>query len=288
MAGTREDTRKTGRGDVRPVEAVPEELRREFEDLGLSPYEARLLLAMLALGQANTLQLAQASGVPRTSIYPVLEGLAAKRLAHRLPADGPAVWAAKGRDEILEQLDAAEQERLRQYRARTERVRSLLAEAFPDEAPVLEPPVRLLYTPAEQRKAYERLAAQTEAEALLFIRRPAPSDAHTLDPVIADLAARVETRVVYESEPAGGSGASPSIAAMQAVRAAGGYARVAEDLPVGLAVFDRQAVLVTFNGTAPGDAPTVALIEDAGMATALAESFKYRWAGGAPCSCHDT
>ncbi|PSO52865.1 MAG: hypothetical protein BRC31_03830 [Actinobacteria bacterium QS_5_72_10] len=108
---------------------MSEELRREFQELGLSPYEARLLLAMVQVGPATTLELAQASGVPRTSTYPVLRGLSEKQLAYRLPSDGPAVYACLGRDEIFARLDALEQERLRQHRQRSQRVRLMLDEA---------------------------------------------------------------------------------------------------------------------------------------------------------------
>lgn len=282
-------SRSGKRGDTPAVAAVPEELRREFEDLGLSPYEARLLLAMLQLGPATTLELAHVSGVPRTSTYPVLEGLQAKQLAHRVPGEGPAIWASVGRDDILTRLDAAEQERLRQHRARAERVRTMLAASLPEDSPTVQPPLRLLHTAAEQQAAYQRLASQAQAEALVFVRPPYPARPGQLEPMLADLAGRIETRVLYAAEPAGGSGSSPSIAAMQACRAAGAYARVVDELPMQLAVFDRQVALVALDGLPPlqeGFA-TLALIEHAGFAAVLAEGFKYRWAGGAPCGCHD-
>jgi hypothetical protein len=216
-----------GRGDPASAEPVPEELRREFQELGLSPYEARLLLAMLQLGQANTLQ-----------------------LAYRVPTEGPAVWACVSRDEILQRLDAAERERLRQHRARSERGHSLLDQHIPQQPPVVRPPLRLLHTTAEQYVAYRRLARQTQHEALLATPLPDGTqdndgDGDQLDPVLADLAGRVETRVLYgadESDPAEDSAA---VATLHACQQAGAYARTVADLPLQWAIFDRRAALVT-------------------------------------------
>lgn len=274
-----------------PAGEVPDELRKELQELGLSPYEARLLLGMLKLGPANTYQLAQASNVPRTSTYPVLKGLSSKGLAYRLHSEGPAVWACVSRDEILEQLEQAEHERLRQFQERSERVRAMLAEFVPeDEAAEVEPAVRLLYHAAQRREVYQRLARQTHTEALFFVRAIDPGEPEGLDPVIAELAGRgVETRVLFAAGAERESSASPSIAAMHACREAGGYARAVDELPMDLAVFDRQAALVTLDAPAADEAAlsTVALIEHPGFCEVLAEGFKHRWVGGAGCPCHD-
>lgn len=281
MAAAGEDAREPRRA-APAGDAIPEDLRREFEDLGLSPYEARVLLAMLQLGPANTLELSQVSGVPRTSTYPVLKTLTAKQLAYRVPGEGPARWACGRSEEVLERLDSAEQERMREHRSRIERVGEMLAEAFPDERPAVEPPLRLLYSSAQYDKAFERLASQVKAEALLYVKPPYAPRGDELHPLVADMASRVETRVLYEAESEQ-HGASPSIAAMHACRSAGGLARVVDELPMEMAVFDRQAALVTLNDAAK----TVAIIEDATFAEVLVEAFKYRWGGGASCGCHD-
>lgn len=285
MTTTREDTAETSRSERRGGEPGWEGLGRELQDLGLSPYEARLLLAMLQLGPATTLELAKASGVPRTSTYPVLKGLAEKQLAHRLPGDGPAVYGCVGREEIFARLDALEQERLRQHRQRSQRARAMLDELIPQHAAAAHPTVRLLSTTAEHQQAYRRLAANTEAEALIATRLPADDDGGALDPVLADLAGRVETRVLYQADQ--GGGASPAIAAMHACQDAGAFARTVDQVPVELAIFDRKAVLLTLERPAGGGTPTVALIEHAGVAEALTDGFKYRWGGGAPCACDD-
>src|SRR5947208_1665574 len=61
-------------GGAEPTAGIAlEALRREFEELGLSTYEARILLAILRLGSGSPGQLARFADVPRTSAYQILE-----------------------------------------------------------------------------------------------------------------------------------------------------------------------------------------------------------------------
>lgn len=110
---------------------VPEGLRRELQELGLRPYSARVLLALLRAGSANSATLAQLSGVPRTSIYQVMEALADQGLVEPVPTHGAAVWTSQGWEAVVDALDAAEEERVRQHHARTMRLRQELAETLP-------------------------------------------------------------------------------------------------------------------------------------------------------------
>ena len=115
--------------------AVPDSLRLELQELGLRPYEARVLLALLRAGSANSAQLAELSGVPRTSTYQVMEALTEQNLAERVPTHGPAVWTCGGWEAVVDALDAAEEERLRQHHARTVQLRQVLSETLPATPP---------------------------------------------------------------------------------------------------------------------------------------------------------
>ena len=114
---------------------MPDSIRRELQELGLRPYEARVLLALLRAGSANSAQLAELSGVPRTSTYQVMEALTEQGLAERVPTHGPAVWTCGGWESVVDALDAAEEARLRQHHARTGRLRTALAEVLPSKPP---------------------------------------------------------------------------------------------------------------------------------------------------------
>lgn len=122
-------------GSASGVAAVPESVRQELQELGLRPYEARVLLALLQAGSANSAQLAELSGVPRTSTYQVMEALTDQGLAERVLTHGPAVWSCRGWEAVVDVLDAAEEERLRQHHARTRQLRQTLAETLPGTPP---------------------------------------------------------------------------------------------------------------------------------------------------------
>ena len=49
-----------------------------FRDFGLSEYEARVLLTLLAKGELTAKEISQLSGVPRTSVYEVVRNLTEK------------------------------------------------------------------------------------------------------------------------------------------------------------------------------------------------------------------
>lgn len=112
-----------------------ESLRWELQELGLRPYAARILLALIHAGSGNSAQLAELSGVPRTSIYQVMQALADQGLVEQVPTHGPAVWTSAGWEAVVDVLDALEEERVRLHHARTQRLRRELAEVFPSAQP---------------------------------------------------------------------------------------------------------------------------------------------------------
>lgn len=88
------------------------EYRRTVEVLGtvgLTVYEARAYIALVARGVGDAATLAQAAKIPRTSAYKVLESLAAKGYA--APTGGkPALYRPKPPLEVAEHLKSAIQE----------------------------------------------------------------------------------------------------------------------------------------------------------------------------------
>src|SRR5947209_4410972 len=181
--------------------SVPERLLREFEELDLSPYEARIVLALLRLGAANTAQLARVSGVPRTSTYQILEELNARGLAQRVSVDGPAMYASPGRDEVFRRLDAAQEERLRQHRERTARLRELVAEAFPEEPSPAGPYVHVIQGAGQVSHMYDRMLADARSELLVFNRPPYSHGEAQVNQAVFDALERgVKARVLYEAE----------------------------------------------------------------------------------------
>jgi sugar-specific transcriptional regulator TrmB len=264
---------------------LPEPLLRDFQELGLSPYAARVLLALLRLGSANSADLARVSGVPRTSTYQVLEELSAKRLAARLPGDGPAVWSTPGSTEVLERLDAAEEERLSQHRARTARLRQVLAETFPEGPTAALPYVNLVHGTAQVKALYERLLSHAQEEVLVFNRPPYTWSPGRPNPVVLDTLARgVRTRVLYQAGQLEDSAADAFRQEMNVYHDVGVQGRVVEELPIKLAVFDRRdSLLVIPDPVLPEVGyPTTVLVEHSGFASIQAAAFEHLWAQARP------
>ena len=125
MTKVRDRKRVTGSDESAP--AGLESLRWELQELGLRPYAARLLLALLRAGAGSSAELAELSGVPRTSVYQVMEALTEQGLAQPVPTYGPAVWSCPGWEAVVDILDATEEERVRRHHEKTERLRQELA-----------------------------------------------------------------------------------------------------------------------------------------------------------------
>ncbi len=89
-----------------------EEFRRAvgvLERVGLTQYEARAYIALVARGVGDAAGLATAAGIPRTSAYKVLESLAGKGYAQ--PTGGkPILFRPRPPLEVAEALKAAIQE----------------------------------------------------------------------------------------------------------------------------------------------------------------------------------
>ena len=264
--------------------SLPETLLRELQELDLSPYEARVLLTLLRLGSANSAQLARHSGVPRTSTYQVMEELNRKGLAQRLSVDGPATWATPGRAEVLERLEALMEERLRQQKARTARVRELLATSFP-EAPSAAAAYVHVLQPSQVISVYSRVLLDTRSELLVFDRPPYAQPPEQINTDVLEALGRgITSRVLYEASHWRDPDAAAFREAMSAYHRAGAVGALVEQLPVKLAVADRRVALVAMTdpGLASVGFQATLLIEHAGFAAIQAEAFDHLWERAEP------
>ncbi len=263
---------------------MPEALLRELQELDLSVYEARTLIALLKLGSANSADLARHSGVPRTSTYQVMEELNRKGLAQRLPSAGPAKWATPGRAEVVERLDALMDERLRQQKERTARLGELLASSFPD-APLTSTAEVQVLPAAQVPNAYARILVDTKSELLVFNRPPySKGPGHVNPGVLEALRRGVKSRTLYETSHWHDPAARAFREAMNEYHRAGVLGALVDELPVKLVVADRRVALVALTGGADPDADLQAslLVEHAGFAALQAEAFDALWSRAEP------
>lgn len=259
---------------------IPESLLHEFEQLDLSPYEARVLLALLQLRSANTAHIARHSGVPRTSTYQVLEELNRRGLAERLQVEGPAMWSSPGREAVFERLDAAQEERLRQHRARTVQLRELLAKSFPEVPDAAGPYVHVIQGTTQVVTLYDRLLSEVTEELLVFNRPPFSHPAERVNDMIVELARRgVVCRVLYEAARWNAPGAAPFRRSMGVYHEAGVEGRLVDELPLKMALADRRLALLAMTDPTLPDVgfPTTLLVEHPGYASLQAEAFERLW-----------
>ncbi|HUP68226.1 MAG TPA: helix-turn-helix domain-containing protein [Acidimicrobiales bacterium] len=269
--------------------ASADTLVAEFQDLGLSPYEARVLTVLLEVGSANSVQLARLAKVPRTSTYAILESLGDKGVVQRLPGEGPATWTAVARDDVLERLEAvlaaAQEERLRQHRARSARVREVLAQALPEAPATPRAYIHLLTCASQARAAEERLMNEATAEVLGFRRAPWPTPADEPDATLRGAPGRgVSTRMLYQAAQVEDPEAESVRELLAADQGAGVENRVVDELATRFMVGDRRVAVVAMMDPFMFDAgfPVTIVIEHPGVAQLLAELFELKWAAARP------
>lgn len=285
---TAPDAQQTSQAAAPPAPTIrPERLAREFEELGLGPAEARVIVALLQLGSAKSADLARASNVPRTGIYQLIEALQEKGLVLRVPGGGAAIWTTPGRDKIIDRLHtsavAAERERVEQHALRSTLLREMLAEALPAPEPVNLPYVHVITCPAQLREEHERLLTQATTELLAFTRPPFSTEpGQAREVTMAALGRGVSVRALYQAAQAEDPEADAFRASADSYKAAGLQARVVDVLPVKLLIVDQIAAIISLDNPQPDieSLGVTLLIEHPGFAGLLTELFEHRWAAG--------
>lgn len=272
---------------LRPVHdkgALPlEALSRQLEALGLAGSEARVLLALLQVGSATSVQLARLSGVPRASTYVVIDELASKALIERQPGEGPSVWTTPGFEEVMSRLEAIEEERHNHYRLHAQTMRAELARALPSDARGTPAPVRLLPNAAQVKRFVDRLFGGTELELLVLSRPPylnAPQ--RPLRAVMQVLERGVPARCLTRPAEVVDSDSDTYRADVAAYAGAGMVMRLVDELDLKMVVSDRRLATVSLVHGEPMEYPATMLVEDPGLATLLADGFERRWDDARP------
>lgn len=258
----------------------PDALLADLDELGLTPSQARVLLALMELGSAHSAEVARLAGIPRTAVYPVLQELAARRLVTQVGSEGRAIWASPGRQEVLELLGAAHEDRLRRERERMVRVQSTMESLFPATATSL-PLVHVIPSVGQAKDAYDQLLADTDTELLVLSGPPYTSGSGApMNPEITELLDRgVEARVLFDRDRFLAYKAARR-EDIEAYLGAGVQARILQNLPVKQVVSDRKAVLAAIPDTADPDSgfPMGLLVKSERYAGVQATAFEAYWA----------
>jgi hypothetical protein len=234
-------------------------------------------------GSATAVQLGALSGVPRTSVYPVLKELESKRLVSQTPGKA-ALWVSPGEDEVLDRLYAEQRERFEGLKQRVESARQTLAQIGLGPGASL-PYVQIIPSAAQSKLAFEQSLASTSSELLMFTRPPWSWPKGTGNETVMGMLQRgVKARALYQGSDLRSPENDASRAELESYHAAGTEARVLEDLPMKLAIFDRQIALFALSDPVPTDVgfPTALLVEHAGFAAMQARAFDDLWSTADP------
>lgn len=291
-ATRRPAARATRHGQAGPGEApitnTPdgqlEVVQRALAEFGLTGYHTRVLIALLARGPSTASHLAWAAEVPRTGVYPVLRTLNAMGLAE--PAGGTSkLWSAPPRPLLLERLRIAGEEQLREQAARKELARRRIDDILPEAAPEEDPsPIRLMRFGAESGGLYARCLAAATREVLVFNKGPYFGVGDPNPAVLEMLERGVSTRALYEQADFDGPQGDGLRRETDAYVAAGVEARIVEQLPLKLALFDGEVALLPLEDPEhplAQDAPHLH-VDHAGFATFARASFEHYWMQGRP------
>jgi len=279
--GTAADANEASGGSV--AHPLLSRLQPVFEELGLNGYQARVLLALLQVGSATAVQLARLSGVPRTSVYPVLNELEDKRLISQV-AGRSTSWVSPGEEVVLDRLYAEHRERFANLENRIESARQMLAQlAFPSAAAT--PYVHVIHSAPQSRLAFEQALSATTSELLMFTRPPWswPKGSGN-ETVLGSMARGVKAKALYQASDLEDPHGASSRAELDAYHAAGTAGRVVDELPMKLAIFDRQVALLALSDPKLADVgfPTSLLVEHPGYANLQAVAFEQLFSGAQP------
>ena len=87
---------------------IPNDLLESLKSLGLTKYEALVYIGLLQVTGATATEVHEISGVPRASVYPVLDRLAQKELvsvSHTTPKRFDAIPPARGIENMMRRIE---------------------------------------------------------------------------------------------------------------------------------------------------------------------------------------
>lgn len=262
-----------------------EALQPVFQELGLYGYQARVLLALLQMGSASGVELAALAGIPRSSVYPVLNELSARRLVAQVPGKA-ALWVSPGEEEVLDLLYAEQEDRLRDLGGKVVQAREMLARlARPARDDESIPYMQVIHSAQQSRLVFEQSLAGTRSELLMFSRPPATSMAEEPSPAVLSTIERgVAVRALYMASDLLAARGGPWPEALDLYHSAGTDARVADELPMKLAIFDREAVMLALSDPVVAEVgfPASQLVRHAGFVSLLVRAFEGLWADSMP------
>lgn len=252
---------------------------RRLQQIGLNAYESRAYLTLIGHPRFKALDLAARAHVPRQKIYEVLGSLVEKGFAQVVHGKAKLFSAVEPELALQgyltrrrETLDREFSDRQRQAEDLARELHSVYVDGNQDRGPLDY--LRIVNEPGQIAEEYRRLLARSTIEYLEFSRRPYAVDP-AAEPRVKEAVARgTECRLIFEERDV----SSDHKKTLRALAKAGAEVRVAEELPLKLALFDsRFGMIALVDPVLTRPQITALVFEHDALAAALRRLFQDQW-----------
>ncbi len=132
-------------------------IKETLEELGFSDKEADVYLAMTKLDQATASSIAKETGIIRTTVYDILEGLMQKGLISKVKKSGKTYYYSLSPDKLIDYLEREKREFSKKVDLQKEKVSKIMPKlvSIQNLHSVNKPKVRFYEGEKGMREAYE-------------------------------------------------------------------------------------------------------------------------------------
>jgi len=259
-------------------------LARRLQQIGLNAYESRAYLTLIGHPRFKALDLATRAHVPRQKIYEVLGSLVEKGFAQVVHGKAKLFTAVEPQLALQGYLARRREIFEREMSDRHGVAESLVEElhaAYLDGSQDRGPLdyIRIVAEPGQIAEEYRRLLARSSTEYLEFSRRPFAVDPVDEPRVREALERGAECRLLFEVRDMNPAHKK----ALKSLTKAGAQVRVADELPLKLAVFDGRFGMIALVDPVVTRPQLAALVfEHHTLASALRRLFLDQWERGQP------
>jgi HTH-type transcriptional regulator, sugar sensing transcriptional regulator len=256
----------------------------KLQHLGLTERESKVYVALVSRGPVLPKQIPALTPVPRAKIYETLYRLLQLGLITERHLDQKKYYEAVPPDDAIQHLLASSELEMETRRQAGAQLQSELMAIFQARRGAnAQDYFKFLQNPTQIIRINEELQRGLRAELMAFVKPPYVMNPD-LDANLSQLEALkrgVQYRCIYEVENLQLSDRRHRPQVLPYVNA-GEQARVFQELPIKLAIFDRRISLLQFVDLKLPERRTTIMIDNTGIATTFAACFEYYWQQSVP------
>jgi len=271
-----------------------------LKNTGLNTYEAKCYIALFERGTLTVPEVSKLAGIPRPNAYEALENLMSKGMCVARPGNtkkygpsDPAVLrekalleVSKGTEIELANLKKKEKEILEKASAAKENIDSLISELEPryEKSALQVSPleyIEIIKDPYQIHKRFMQLVPEAKEEILVFTKPPysVPQEKlkEQVDQQTQILKRGIRLKSIYEVAKDEDE-KRWQLEMINRATAAGEEARVMQELPLKMAIFDSRIVMFTLEDPVSNHTSVTAqVIEHRALAQSLRMLFEQLW-----------